>query len=49
MYNGVVHQLLLEFKKAYDSVRRQELQYILTEFYIIMKIVMLRKCVTRNL
>jgi hypothetical protein len=32
-YNGTVHQLFIDFKKAYDSVRR-EVYSILTEFGI---------------
>jgi hypothetical protein len=32
-YNGTVHQLFIDFKKAYDSVRREEALYnILIEF-----------------
>jgi hypothetical protein len=33
-YNGMVHQLFLDFKKAYDSVRREILHNILLEFGI---------------
>jgi hypothetical protein len=40
---GTVHQLFLDFEKAYDSERRQELYNILIEFYIPMKLVMLLK------
>jgi isopentenyldiphosphate isomerase len=32
--NEAVHQLFVEFKKAYDSVRRYVLYYILIEFGI---------------
>jgi hypothetical protein len=31
-YNEAVHQLFIDFKKAYDSVRRKALYNILTEF-----------------
>jgi hypothetical protein len=33
-YNGTVHQLFIDFKKAYDSVRRELLYNILIEFGI---------------
>jgi hypothetical protein len=33
-YNGMVHQLFLGFKKAYDSVKREVLYNILLEFGI---------------
>jgi hypothetical protein len=42
-YNGVVHQLFVDFKKAYDSVRREVLYNILTEFGIPLKLVRLIK------
>jgi hypothetical protein len=32
-YNGTVHQLFIDFKKAYDSVRREALYNILIEFW----------------
>jgi hypothetical protein len=38
-----VHQLFIDFKKAYDSVRRQVLYNTLTEFGIPMKLVRLIK------
>jgi hypothetical protein len=38
-YNGTVHQLFIDFKKAYDSVRRKVLYYILIEFGISRKLV----------
>jgi hypothetical protein len=44
-YNGTVHQLFIDFKKAYDSVRREALYNILIEFGISRKIVGLIKCV----
>jgi hypothetical protein len=38
-----VHQLLADFKKAYDSVRRKVLYSILIEFGVFMKLVRLSK------
>jgi hypothetical protein len=38
-----VHQLFIDFKKAYDSVRRQDMYNILIEFGIAMKLVRLVK------
>jgi hypothetical protein len=38
-YNGTVHQLLIDFKKAYDPVRKEVLYNILTEFGIPRKLV----------
>jgi len=44
-----VHKLFIVFKKAYDSVRREVLDNILTEFGIAMKLVRLIKmCLTEN-
>ena len=42
-YNEEVHQLLIDFKKAYDSVRREVLYKILIEFGIPRKLVRLIK------
>jgi hypothetical protein len=42
-YNGMVHQLFIDFKKAYDSVKREVLYNILLEFGIPKKLVMLIK------
>jgi len=40
-YNKAVHQLFIDFKKAYDSFRREALCNILIEFGIPMKLVRL--------
>jgi len=46
-YNEAVHQLFIDFKKAYDSVRREVLYNILIEFGIPKKLVRLIKmCLT---
>jgi hypothetical protein len=42
-YNETVHQLFVDFKKAYDSVRREILYNILVEFGVSIKLVMLNK------
>jgi hypothetical protein len=42
-YNEDVHQLFIDFKKAYDSVRREVLYKILIEFGIPRKLVSLIK------
>jgi hypothetical protein len=42
-YNETVHQLFVDFKKAYDSVRREALYNILIDFRIPMKLVRLIK------
>jgi hypothetical protein len=44
-YNEAVHQLFIDFKKAYDSFRKEVLHNILLEFGIPMKLVRLIKCV----
>jgi hypothetical protein len=41
--NGTVHQLFIDFKKAYDSVKREVLYNILLEFGIPKKLVRLIK------
>jgi hypothetical protein len=43
--NGIVHQLVIDFVKACDSVRREVLYSILTEFGAPVKIVGLINCV----
>ena len=48
-YNEAVHQLFIDFKKAYDSVRKEALYNILIEFGIPKKLVRLKKmCVTET-
>ena len=42
-YNEVVHQLFIDFKKAYDSFRREVLHNILIETGIATKLVRLIK------
>jgi hypothetical protein len=42
-YNKTVHQLFIDFKKAYDSMRREVLYNILIEFGVPMKVVRLIK------
>jgi hypothetical protein len=42
-YNETVHQLFIDFKKAYDSVRREVSYNILIEFRVPMKLVRLIK------
>jgi hypothetical protein len=41
--NGMVHQLFIDFKKAYDSVKREVLYNILLEFGTPKKLVRLIK------
>jgi sorting nexin-29 len=38
-YNGMVHQLFIDFRKAYDSIKREVLYNILLEFDIPKKLV----------
>jgi hypothetical protein len=42
-YNGTVHQLFIDFRKAYDSVTREVLYNILVEFGVPKKLVRLIK------
>jgi hypothetical protein len=42
-YNETVHQLFVDFKKTYDSVRREVLYNILIEFRVPLKLVRLIK------
>jgi hypothetical protein len=42
-YNETVHQLFIDFKEAYDSLRREVLYNILIEFGVHMKLVRLIK------
>jgi hypothetical protein len=43
LYNKTVHQLFIEFKRVYDSVRREVFYSILIEFGVPMKLVRLIK------
>ena len=48
-YIQAVHQLFIDFKKVYDSVRREVLYNILTEYGIPMKLIRLIKmCLTET-
>jgi hypothetical protein len=44
-YNERVHQLFVDFKKAYDSVRREILYNFLIEFGVPMELIRRLKCV----
>jgi hypothetical protein len=44
-YNEPVQQQFIDFKKTYDSDKREVLYYILTEFGVPMKVVRLNKYV----
>jgi sorting nexin-29 len=48
-HNGTVYQLFIDFKKAYDSVRREVLYNILIDFGIPRKLVGLIQMFKRNL
>jgi len=39
--NVTVHQVFIDFEKAYDSVRRELLYNILTEFSVLIKLIRL--------
>jgi hypothetical protein len=48
-YNETVHYLFIDFKKAYDSVKRKVLYSFLMEFGVYMKLVRLIKmCLNRT-
>jgi hypothetical protein len=48
-HNEAVHQLFIDFKKAYDSVRRETLYNILIEFGIPKKLVrLIQMCLTET-
>jgi hypothetical protein len=42
-YNGTMHQLFTDFRKAYDSIKREVLYNILLEFGIPKKLVRINK------
>jgi hypothetical protein len=42
-YNETVHPLFIDFKKAYDSIRREVLYNILIDFFMPIKLVKLNK------
>jgi hypothetical protein len=43
-YNETVHQLLIDYKKTYDSVRREVLYNVVIEFGVPMKMFTPTKC-----
>jgi len=45
-YNEAVHQLFIDFKKAYDAIRKEVLHDILMEFGIPMNLIRLIKLVS---
>jgi hypothetical protein len=48
-YNGTVHQLFIEFKKAYDPVRREVSYNISFEFGILRKLVgLIQTCLNES-
>jgi hypothetical protein len=48
-YNETVHQLFIDFKKAYDSARREVLYNIHIEFEVPMKLVrLIRMCLNET-
>jgi hypothetical protein len=47
-YNEAVHQLFIDFKKAYESERREVLYHILVEFGVTMKLVGLIKMCSKE-
>jgi hypothetical protein len=48
-YNGTVHQLFIDFKKVYDSIKGEVLYSILLEFGILKKLVrLIRMCLNET-
>jgi hypothetical protein len=47
-YNETIHQLFIDYKKAYDSLRREELYNILIELGVCMKLIRLIKMHLRD-
>ena len=47
-YNGTVHQLFIDFKKAYDSIKREKFYSILIRFGIPKKLVQLVRMCLRD-